>query len=283
MTNLRSLYASTWMGLQHDLAWTTPALSLALRAVAPFASAITVSIIYWFGSTAGGTNFTTFDPRRLAFVLVGSTLYAHVASYAWVPTIAIAEGKNLAVFPHIYLTARSTAVYVAGRAISAFVISTITSLAALAVAYFVLGSFLNTGIPIVVTPLAALLLGAALIANIPAALGLGYFLGAYSLYASKFEWSLPGYVAGLLMVFSGALFPPTILPWPISVGATYLPFTQFISAARGALVPSLGGDYLYSLALCIVGGFLLLAVSLWVYFLAEKKARKDGVIDRRLA
>ncbi len=201
MTNLRSLYAATWMGLQHDLAWTTPALSLALRAVAPFASAITVSIIYWSGSTAGGTNFSTFDPQRLAFVLVGSTLYAHVASYAWVPTVAIAEGKNLAVFPHIYLTARSTAVY----------------------------------------------------------------------------------VAGLLMVFSGALFPPTILPWPVSAGATYLPFTQFIAAARVAIVPGLPGDYLYSLLLCIVGGFLLLAVSLWVYLLAEKKARKDGAIDRRLA
>ncbi len=281
MMGIRPLLASAWMGVQHDLAWTTPGLSLALRAVAPFASAMTVSIIYWFGTT--NSPGSVFTPDKLAYVLVGSTLYAHVASYAWVPTIAIAEGKNLSVFPHIYLTARSTALYVAGRALSAFVISTVTSVAALALAYYALGSFLGTSVPIVVDPVSALMVAAALVTNIPAALGLGYFLGAYSLYASKFEWSLPGYVAGLLMVFSGALFPTSILPWPVSVGAFYLPYTQFIAAARVALVPGAGGDYATSMSLCLIGGVVLLFSGLFVYFAAERRARKDGVIDRRLA
>lgn len=281
MTSFRPLVASAWMGIQHQLAWTTPGLSLALYAVAPFASAMTVSIIYWFGTT--NTAGVLFTPSRLAYVLIGSTLYAHVASYAWVPTSAIAEGKNLSVFPHIYLTGRSTAIYVAGRALSAFVVSTITSVAALILAYFVLGSLLGVQIPVVATPLSAAMVGVALIANIPAALGLGYILGAYSLYASKFEWSLPGYVAGLLMVFSGALFPTSILPWPISAGAAYLPFTMFIAAAREALLPSTGGDYASSLGLSLLGGAILLVVSLYIYFAAERKARKDGVIDRRLA
>jgi hypothetical protein len=281
MISFRPLLASAWMGIQHQLAWTLPGLSLALYAVAPFASAITVSMIYWFGTT--NTAAGLFTPDRLAFVLIGSTLYAHVASYAWVPTIAIAEGKNLSVFPHIYLTGRSTAVYVAGRAMSAFVVSTITSVTALIMAYFVIGSFLGVQIPVVVTPLTAAMVAVALFANIPAALGLGYILGAYSLYASKFEWSLPGYVAGLLMVFSGALFPTSILPWPLSVAASYLPYTQFIAAARGALLPGSSGGYAWSLTLCMVGGLILLVVSLFVYFAAEKKARKDGVIDRRLA
>ena len=282
MTSFRSLFASAWMGIQHDLAWTYPPVSLALQVVAPFASAMTVSMIYWFGSSNSGAG-VSFNPTQLAYVLVGSTLYAHVAAYAWVPTVAIAEGKNLSVFQHIYLTARSTAIYVAGRALSSFAISVTTSLAALAVAYYVLGSFLSTTVPLTVTPMTALMLGTALVADIPAALGLGYLLGAYSLYASKFEWSLPGYIAGLLMVFSGALFPPSILPYPVSVGATYLPFTQFIAAARIAIVPGVSGNYLYSLSLCILGGAIFLCVGLMVYFAAEKKARKDGVIDRRMA
>jgi len=281
MTSLRPILASAWMELQHDIAWTNPALSVALRVVAPFASAMTVSIIYWFGTT--NSSAVLFSPDRLAFVLIGSTLYAHVASYAWVPTVAIAEGKNLSVFPHIYLTSRSTAFYVAGAALSSFVISTITSVAALILAYLALGSFLGTHIPAMVTLTSVAMVAAALVANIPGALGLGFLLGAYSLYASKFEWSLPGYVAGLLMVFSGALFPTSILPWPVSVGAQYLPFTQFIAAAREALLPGSSGDYLTSMGLCLLGGAILLAVSLLVYFASEKKARKDGVIDRRLA
>ena len=281
MTSLRTIIASAWMGIRHDIAWTTPVLSLALRAVAPFASAMTVSIIYWFGTSSGSA--VAFTPARLAFVLFGSTLYAHVAAYAWVPTVAIAEGKNLAVFPHIYLTSRSTAFYLAGRLLSAFVISTITSIAALTLAYYVLGYFLSVHIPVTITFASVLMLAAALVANIPAALGLGYLLGAYSLYASKFEWSLPGYVAGLLMVFSGALFPTTVLPWPISVGASYLPFTQFIAAARGALLGIPFGDYLSSMGLTLLGGGILLTISLFTYFASERKARKDGVLDRRLA
>ncbi len=282
MISFRSLFASAWMGIQHDLAWTSPPISLAIRAVSPFASAMTVSIIYWFGSTYSG-GAVSFNPTQLAYVLVGSSLYAQVAAYAWVPTVAIAEGKNLAVFPHIYLTARSTALYVAGRTLSAFVISTTASVAALAAAYYVLESFLSTTIPLTVTPLTAMMVGAALVADIPAALGLGYILGAYSLYASKFEWSLPGYIAGLLMVFSGALFPTTVLPYPLSTGATYLPFTQFIAAARVAIVPGVGGDYLYSMELCLLGGAAFLGAGLMIYFAAERKARRDGVIDRRMA
>jgi len=280
MFSLRSLFASAWMGVQHDLAWTNPAASLLLSVVAPFASAMTTSIIYWFGASH---SVAGFDPTHLAYILVGSTLYAHIAAYAWVPTVAIAEGKNLAVFPHIYLTSRSTAVYLAGRALSSFVISTITSLLALSVAYFVLGSFFHTTVPLLVTPLSLAMLAGALLVNIPGALGLGYLLGSYSLYASKFEWSLPGYVAGLLMVFSGALFPPTILPWPLSAGAAALPFTYFISAARDAIIYGLPVDYAWSLFYCALGGGLLLAVCLRVYVAAEKRARRDGVLDRRLA
>ena len=268
------------MGVQHDLAWTSPAVSLLLSVVAPFASVMTVSIIYWFGASHGTT---TFDPTHLAYILVGAALYAHIAAYAWVPTVAIAEGKNLAVFPHIYLTSRSTAVYLAGRALSSFVISTVTSLLALTAAYFVLGAVLHTTVPLLITPLSLAMLAVALLVNIPGALGLGYLLGAYSLYASKFEWSLPGYVAGLLMVFSGALFPTTTLPWPVSAGAAALPFTLFISAARDAIIYGLPGDYALSLLYCAIGGVLMLAVFLRVYVAAEKRARRDGVLDRRLA
>lgn len=58
---------------------------------------------------------------------------------------------------------------------------------------------------------------------------------------------------------------------------------MFISAARDALVYNLPGPYASSLLDCAVGGLLALGVSLWVYFKAETKVRKDGVIDRRLA
>jgi ABC-type polysaccharide/polyol phosphate export permease len=279
MTSFRPLFAAAWMGVQHDLSWASPGVALLLNVVAPTASAMTASIIYWFGSSTAGS----FDPSRLAFVLVGATLYAHIAAYSWVPTAAIAEGKNLGVFPHIYITSRSSALYLAGRALSSFMVSTTTSMSALVVAYFVLGSFFHTTIPLVVNPSTVFMLAIALLVNIPGALGLGYLLGAYSLYASKFEWALPGYVAGLLMVFSGALFSPSILPWPFSVAAWGLPYTQFISAARDAIVYNSVSAYGTALLYCAIGGAVALLLGLTVFRAAESKARKDGVLDRRLA
>jgi ABC-type polysaccharide/polyol phosphate export permease len=279
MSGVRSVLASMWIGLYHDLGWTNPGISFSITLAAPFASAMTTSLIFWLGSKGAGA----FDPARLSFVLVGAILYAHVASYAWIPTQAVAEGKNLSVFPHIYIATRSSAVYLAGRTLSAFVISTSGSAVSLAAAYLVLTSMLGTSIPLLVTPWTALLLLAALALNVPASLGLGYLLGAYSLFASKFEWALPAYVAGTLMVFSGALFPTSLLPWPLSVAAGGLPFTQFIAAARDAIIYGDLGAYALSLGYAVLGGAVLLALGLAAYSAAERKARRDGVIDRRLA
>ena len=85
------------------------------------------------------------------------------------------------------------------------------------------------------------------------------------------------------MVFSGALFPPTTLPWPVSAVASALPYTFFISAARDAIVYGLPADYVQSLVYCLIGGLLMLAACLRIYLAAEGRARRDGVLDRRLA
>lgn len=284
MTSIRPMLAAAWMGIQRDIAWTTPSVSVLLRTLSPFAAAMTTCLIYWFGTS--NTPTAAFSPASLAFVLVGSILYLNISSYAWVPTVAIAEGKNLFVFPHIYLTARTTASYLAGRTLSAFVVSITTSVLAFAFATWALGGLLKVAIPLMITPTSVLMLALALVVGVPAALGLGYLLGAYSLYASKFEWSLPGYVAGLLMVFSGALFSPSIFPKPIASAAWALPYTQFIAAARDAIAPSAlnpASGYLPALLECAVGGVAVLLLGLSVYLAAERRARRDGVLDRRLA
>ena len=268
-----------WLGIYHDVAWTSPVVGIALRTVAPIASAITTSIIYWLGASAAHS----FDPAQLAYVLVGATLYTHIAAYCYAPTVAIAEGKNLAVFPHIYITPQSASIYLAGRTLASFLISFVTSMIALTIAYFVLRSILHEPVPLLVNPASVALLTVALFLNVPGSLGLGYLLGAYSLFASKFEWALPSYVAGILMVFSGALFPPSILPWPLSAFGNVLPYTHFISAARDAIVYGTFSTYLSDLAYSTITGILVLLFGMMLYKFSEKKARKDGVIDRRLA
>jgi ABC-type Na+ transport system ATPase subunit NatA len=106
---------------------------------------------------------------------------------------------------------------------------------------------------------------------------------AYAIFASKFEWALPTYVSGLLMVFSEALFPVGLLPHPFSDIGNVLPFTEFIRASRAVLLP-LGSlsSYFYYLALSFVGGSILLAISLLAFRYAERRARRLGVLDRKV-
>ena len=114
-------------------------------------------------------------------------------------------------------------------------------------------------------------------------MGLGFLLGAYAIFASKFEWALPTYVSGLLMVFSGALFPVTLLPHPVSDAANVLPFTEFIRAAREVLLP--GGSlssYAGYLGLSLLGGIILLGLGLLAFKYAERRARRLGVLDRKV-
>ena len=278
MSGVRSLVAAIWVGWQRDFGWTNPITGVVLRTIGPIATVLSASIIYWLGASAAGV----FAGQRLAYIIVGAALYVHISMYSAVSTMAIAEGKWTYVFAHVFISPRSSVPYLAGRTIATFATSAITSLISLTIAYYVASALFNTFAPLIITPVSASMLVLALLLNIPATMGLGFLLGAYSIFASKFEWALPTYVQGILMVFSGALFPVTILPWPLSSIGGALPFTQFIAASRAALIYGDPNAYLLDLSYAVVGGVLLLGLGLLTYRLAERSGRKKGIIDKKV-
>lgn len=251
-----------------------------MRTVGPFAGVIAASAVYYVGSSAAGR----FNGYSLAFILVGAALYAHVAAYSWVGTLAIAEGKWTYVFPQVYIAPHSSFPYLAGRTLASFFSSTLTVIVSLVLSFFVLSSIFNTTIPFDVSPMSVGLLFLAMVVNIVASFGLGLLLAGYALFATKFEWALPTYVAGILMVFSEALFPVTLLPHPLSDVANVLPFTEFMRASRQAMLQggSLGSYFMY-LGLSIIGGVILFAVGFLAFRYTENRARRLGVIDRKTA
>ncbi len=278
MSAVRSLVAAVWVGWQRDFGWTNPVTGVVLRTVGPIATVLSASIIYWLGASAAGV----FAGQRLAYIIVGAALYVHISMYSAVSTMAIAEGKWTYVFAHVFISPRSSVPYLAGRTIATFATSAISSMIALTIAYYLASALFHTFPPLIITPASVSMLALALLTNIPATMGLGFLLGAYSIFASKFEWALPTYVQGILMVFSGALFPVSILPWPLSTLGGGLPFTQFIAASRSALIYGDMGGYLLELSYSLVGGALLLGLGLLIYRLAEKSGRRKGVIDKKV-
>ncbi len=280
--SLRAMIASIRVGWYREFNWTNPLTGFSLRTVGPLASVIAASTVYYVGSTNNVPP--SFEPSRLAYILIGAALYAHVAAYSWVPTLAIAEGKWTYVFPQVYISPHSSLPYLTGRTLASFVTSTMTVIVSLVLSFYVLSSVFHTNIPFMVNPLSVSLLFLAMLVNIFAALGLGLLLSAYALFATKFEWALPTYVAGLLMVFSEALFPVSALGWPLSAIANVLPFTEFMRASRQAMIQ--GGtvySYFSYLGLALLGGIVVLVMGFLAFRYAENRARRLGVIDKKTA
>lgn len=280
MSLVKSILASVRVGWYREFNWTNPLLGFSMRTVGPLAGVIAASAVYYVGSSAAGR----FNGYSLAFILVGAALYAHVAAYSWVGTLAIAEGKWTYVFPQVYIAPHSSFPYLAGRTLASFLSSTLTVIVSLVLSFLILSSIFNTTIPFVVSPMSVSLLFLAMVVNIVASFGLGLLLAGYALFATKFEWALPTYVAGILMVFSEALFPVTLLPHPLSDVANVLPFTEFMRASREAMLQggSLTSYFMY-LGLSIVGGVILFAVGFLAFRYTENRARRLGVIDRKTA
>ncbi len=281
MSNVKSILASIWVGWYRDFSWTNPVLGISLRTIAPVASVLSASIVYWLGST--NTQPPVFSAGRLAYIMVGALLYAHIAAYSMVPNLAIAEGKWTFVFTQVYMSPKSSSPYLAGRTLGSFLSSAITLLIAFAAVYLLVPPLFRTNLPFIVTPLSITLFSVALAVNILASMGLGFLLGAYAIFATKFEWALPTYISGVLMIFSEALFPVTLLPSPLSDFGNVLPFTEFIRAARAILINDQLSSYFYFLGLSLIGGLVLLFLGLIAFRAAENRARRLGLLDRKVA
>jgi len=278
MRLLKSIVASAWMGWQREMEWTNPILSLFIKTVAPTAAVLSAAIVYWFGSSSAGL----FTPERLAYIIVGASIYGQVAAYAYVPTSAIAEGKWSNLYPQVYITPTSSIPYLAGRCLASFADSAPVIVISLFVSYYV-SSALFGAVPLIYFSFdSVVMLAGTLIVSLPAALALGYLLGSYSVFVSRFEWALPSYVSGLLMIFSEALFPANVLPYPFSLIPGVLPFTYLMRASRAALIYQSWSLYLTSMGYLALGGTLFLATGVIAFNLAEKLARKRGFIDKKV-
>jgi ABC-type polysaccharide/polyol phosphate export permease len=278
MKLLNAVFASAWMGWKREMEWTNPALSLIIKTVAPAAAVLGAATVYWFGAFTAGQ----FTAERLAYILVGASIYGQVAAYAYVPTAAIAEGKWSNLYPQVYITPTSSVPYLAGRCLASFADSVPIIAVSLAVSYYVSQALFGVSPTVLVSLQSVLMLVAALLASIPATLALGYIQGSYSIFVSRFEWALPSYVSGLLMIFSEALFPANILPYPLPLIANVLPFTYLMRASRAALIYNSWPTYVVSMGYLVLGGLVFLSIGIIGFSVAERSARRRGFIDKKV-
>jgi len=257
---LKSTRQGFSLGWKVESNWTDPWLFSIYSIIRPFAALLIVAFIYIIGSQAGGT----VNPEFLAYLLVGNTFFIYAA------TILLTMGwllhddrEHYEVFKHIYISPGTIHSYLLGRGLAAASIATVSVVLTLVfgVALFNLPISVAVGVPSLIFT--------------------GYMLYGVSLISAKLEWALGEYVSGIFFLLGGVIFPPEVLPTWVQPLSNVLPLTYFLRVVRTSMLspgaPLPASDLLY----LVLYSLATAALGLFVFRLAEQRAKKRGLIDMK--
>ena len=273
----RGFRVATWLGWQIESNWTDPFLFFIYSMLKPIASVMILVVMYLVVSRSE-TQAPLF-----AYIYLGNAFYLYVTGVmVGVSWAVIDDREHYSTLKYIYLAPVPYMAYLFGRGVSRLITATMAVVITLAFGILALGLPLNWGqmnVPLFIVSLIVGIIGLALI---------GLFLGGASLLFTQEAWHLGDAVAGALYLFSGAIFPLSILPdWLRPIGY-WLPITYWLELLRRALLgpgaaafPTLAGYSDAQLFGILVGMTVVYGIGAVVYFRwAENRARKLGLFDR---
>jgi ABC-2 type transport system permease protein len=285
--NLRTFRIAAWLGWQIEGNWADPLVFFIFTVLRPMASALIIVIMY--NVVAGGQRNDFFEYLYISnafFVLVVQVM----AGLSW--TI-IDDRENYKMLKYIYTSPARKFAYLIGRAVAKVVIGLLTTLLLLATGVFFLGLRLDPariewGWLAIYFAIGMLILA-----------GFGIMLAGISLVIARNGGFIGEVVAGMLLLFSGAYFPPDILPPVLREVSLVMPTTYWLEGMRRALSggvltvggtngqpavpisPTLSVPDNVQLAWVLVGCAIISAVgSFFFYRWVEHAAKERGMIDR---
>jgi ABC-2 type transport system permease protein len=126
-------------------------------------------------------------------------------------------------------------------------------------------------------PSAAVILVAAMLPLI----GLGIFTAVLPLLSPEKGEQMTVAVQGILLLVSGVYYPLSVLPLPLQWVGQLSPLTYALIGTREALLSHAGlVRELPNLALLLVLGAVLIPASIWTFSLAERRAKRLGLLKR---
>jgi ABC-2 type transport system permease protein len=88
-------------------------------------------------------------------------------------------------------------------------------------------------------------------------------------------------VQGILLLVSGVYYPVSVLPGPLQALGFVSPLTYTLTGMREALLRHKGViEMLPTLGLLLLMGAVLIPVGLWIFGLAERRAKRLGLLKR---
>jgi ABC-2 type transport system permease protein len=274
--SLKSFRMAAWLGWQIESNWTDPFLFAIYSIVKPLAGAAILVIMY--SVITGGA----FDEPIFPYIYLGNAFYIYVGHVmTGISYTVIEDREHYKTLKYLYVAPISFPVYLVGRAVARFLVASISVFITILVGVL----FLNVRIDITLVNwplfLVSLAVGLVMLAM------LGLILAGAMLLMVHHVWSVGDAVAGALYLFSGAIFPLTVLPAFLQPIGYIMPLTYWLELLRRSLVgqvaqafPTLQRFSNLEL-LAILSGLTLFfsLISSLVFRWCEHRAKERGLID----
>jgi ABC-2 type transport system permease protein len=277
-TILRAIKQAMWLGWKVETNWADPLVFAIYYLVRPVAGLLIVGFIFLVGSAVAGT----VDPGLFTFLFIGNSFFIYVMQVMMTMTMLIHEDRShYEVLKHIYLAPGSLSWYIVGRALNGVMNASVSLLLTLGmgVAIFQFGLGINIPINWLATNWGVLALG--LLLGIICFMGMGFILCGINIMTSKVQFMLTDYVSGILYLFGGVVFWPSILPLWGQYISNALPVTYFLNVVRFSFLPEAGFDVQLNLLYLVVTMIATVLIGMAVFKVAMYKARRDGLIDKK--
>jgi ABC-2 type transport system permease protein len=278
-TALRTVKQAIWLGWKVETNWTDPLVFSIYYLIRPLSGLLIVGFIFLIGSAFAGAGSS---PEFFAYMFIGNSFFIYVVQIMMTMTMLIHDDRShYEVLKHIYLSPGSWTWYILGRALNGVMNASISLLLTLGFGVLIFQYALGIQIPINWIGINFPLLLLTLTLGIICFIAMGFILCGINIMTSKVQFMLTDYVSGILYLFGGVVFVPQILPsWGQTI-SNVLPITYFLSSIRLAILNQSNSNIQTDLSYLVLTMVATIILGVIVFRIAEYKARRDGLIDKK--
>jgi len=277
-TILRAIKQAVWLGWKVETNWADPLVFAIYYLVRPVAGLLIVGFIFLVGSVVTGT----VSPELFTFLFLGNSFFIYIIQIMMTMTMLIHEDRShYEVLKHIYLAPGSLSWYIVGRALNGVMNASISLLLTLGLGTAIFQYGLGIHIPVDWLGTNWGVLSLTLLLGIICFMGMGFILCGINIMTSKVQFMLTEYVSGILYLFGGVVFLPSILPSWGQYISNVLPVTYFLNMVRFSFLHQAGFDVQVNVLYLTLTMIATVLLGFAVFRIAMFKARRDGLIDKK--
>ncbi|MEN6434210.1 MAG: ABC transporter permease [Anaerolineaceae bacterium] len=274
---LHSFKTAAWLGWKIESNWTDPFLFTIYSIVKPLASAGILVVMY---SVIAQSDFAS---PIFAYLYLGNAFYQYVgAVMAGLSWAIIDDREHYRTLKYIYVAPVRIPFYLLGRGVARFITTTFAVIVTIVFGVLFLKMPLNFAEVNWVLFFATLLVGIAMLAT------LGMMLAGITMNTARHSDMIGDAVAGGLFLFSGAIFPLSVLPVAIRWIGYVLPISYWLELMRRAMVGNVAAAFpTFSnlsnseiMIILIIMTIVFAIASSLIFNRLDHRARERGLIDQ---